>query len=550
MAAEVRLRQLLLFQPHGGEGRSRHVFAVRFQHAGAAVAQAPAHREALFRARFIGNIQLNALFRSGAACVDVPPLREHALLAAGEQHRREEALFKIVQRFPAAEIVDGGPGGDGPAVVELPHDGSHAAAAEAPPVLHRVAHGLRLHELRGVDKQRQACRIAEIVREICHHLGVAAAAFLVALHHVGEGIAILRLGERFDRLHRGHRFKAEFGRIAEQVAAVFRERPEAVPHLPVMRVAACFVLRQVKVAAGGRAGRPVEGVWVLAAQNFGDHIAVHARVIALELRCFAVAVIEKAFHFIVPAPERQAGVVADAPRVFLDLARDVCFKRFRQAVGGAGEHEVLPHQQAQLVAGIVEGVLRVVAAAPHAHRVEMGQRGLLQQMACPRRCDAAEQAVLRDVIGAHGEHAHAVDLVGEAFAPLVARAVHAHGAQADALLPHIRRFTCAEQFHAHRVERLCAIAARPPQLRVLHLHLAGGAFPALRIAVRAGHRHAPAVRGAFRVQAEGEKHAAVLVALAHKHIREAGGVDAQKRHGARQAHVRQAGAPVPAEHAA
>ena len=52
------------------------------------------------------------------------------------------------------------------------------------------------------------------------------------------------------------------------------------------------------------------------------------------------------------------------------------------------------------------------------------------------------------------------------------------------------------------------------------------------------------------MQAEGEKHAPVLVALAHKHIREAGGVDAQKRHGPRQAHIRQAGAPVPAEHAA
>ena len=383
MAAQVRLRQLLFFQPHGGERRGRHVLAVRFQHAGTAVAQAPAHREVLFRTRFIGNVQPDAFFRSGAARVDVPALREHALLAAGEQHRREETFFKIVQRFPAAEIVDGGPGGDGPAVVELPHDGSHAAAAEAPPVLHRVAHGLRLHELRGVDKQRQACRIAEIFREICHHLGVAAAAFLVALHHVGEGIAILRLGERFDRLHRGHRFKAEFGSITEQVAAVFREGPEAVPNLPVVRVAACFVLRQVEIAAGGRAGRPVEGVRILAAQNFGDHIAVHARVIALELRRFAVTVIEETFHLVVPAPERQAGVVADAPRIFLDLARDVCFKRFRQAVGGTGKHEILPYQQAQLVAGIVEGVVRVVAAAPHAHRVEIGQRGLFQQMTRP-----------------------------------------------------------------------------------------------------------------------------------------------------------------------
>ena len=58
--------------------------------------------------------------RVGAAIGDAPDVDRPLLLDGLDQHRREEAARGVVQRLPAAVVVDAGPGGDRPAVVELP----------------------------------------------------------------------------------------------------------------------------------------------------------------------------------------------------------------------------------------------------------------------------------------------------------------------------------------------------------------------------------------------------------------------------------------------
>ena len=47
-------------------------------------------------------------------------------------------------------------------------------------------------------------------------------------------------------------------------------------------------------------------------------------------------------------------------------------------VGGTGEREVLPDEQAELVARVVEGVVLVDASAPHPHEVGAGGDGALR----------------------------------------------------------------------------------------------------------------------------------------------------------------------------
>ena len=95
--------------------------------------------------------QPDALLHVVGLGVAVGLLGEHALPAAGEQHRREEPLGVVVQSLLTAGVVDGGPAGHGPAVVELPVYGAHAHAPDAPEMLHAVANGLTLQQLRGVQ---------------------------------------------------------------------------------------------------------------------------------------------------------------------------------------------------------------------------------------------------------------------------------------------------------------------------------------------------------------------------------------------------------------
>jgi hypothetical protein len=74
---------------------------------------------------------------------------------------------------------------------------------------------------------------------------------------------------------------------------------------------------------------------------------------------------------VVARPQRQAGMVAQAADVFDRLLADVGNERLVARVHAAGEHEVLPDQQPQLVGEVVEAVVFVDAAAPHAHHVHV-----------------------------------------------------------------------------------------------------------------------------------------------------------------------------------
>ena len=123
---------------------------------------------------------------------------------------------------------------------------------------------------------------------------------------------------------------------------------------------------------------------------------------------------ERAEQLVVAAPERD--VVADAGRLVGDLALDLGQEFRCRRVEMAGEHEVLPDQQAELVAGLVEAGRLVAAAAPDADHVHVGVGGRLQQVAGRLRGDAAGQGVGGDPVGAAGEDGAAVDAQAEAAA--------------------------------------------------------------------------------------------------------------------------------------
>ena len=100
----------------------------------------------------------------------------------------------------------------------------------------------------------------------------------------------------------------------------------------------------------------------------------------------------------------------------------------------AGEHHVLPDQQAHLVAELVEGVELVEAAAPHADHVHVGGDRFAEQAGDALARDARGQGIGGDPVGALAEDGDAVDLEGHRGAGRVRLIDEPQPAQADAPL--------------------------------------------------------------------------------------------------------------------
>ena len=552
---QIRLREFLLFQPDAGKRRHLHAdFLLLPDELRVRVAETVAHRYVLFLHRLICHMQADTLFHRIRSGVQIRILRKQSLLAARQQHRREEAPLKIMQRLPASKVINRRPGRHRPAVIQLPYNSSHTLAAVTPPVLHRIAHCLRLQKLGSVHKVGQILRIAEILRHIDHHLRIAVLAALMAVHHIREDVAVFRQRKALYRLQRRKRLKAKLRGIAEVVPAVIRERLIAVPYLPVMGVSSGFRLRLVEIPAGRRAGRPVKSVRVLPFHDSGNHIAVHARIIANQMRVARIAVHNHALHLVVPAPQSQTGVMADTADVFRNLLRNVFFKFLRKTVGGAGEHQILPHQKAVLVAQIKKPVLRVARAAPDADSIVIRLRALRQQPLCALPGKPRQQTVLRNIVRAHRKNRYAVDLVGKALSPRIFVNLHTQRAQTDPALPHILHRAVRQRLHAHRIERLSAVASRPPQRRLLYHKLPRRIVPPLHASIRRRHhypvRHLPACAAAQRIHIKRQAYLSFHMFLADEHAVNTLIANAQQRYRAENPHIRQLWRPVPAGHAA
>lgn len=147
------------------------------------------------------------------------------------------------------------------------------------------------------------------------------------------------------------------------------------------------------------------------------------------------------------------------PRLGLDLPA----QRLLLGVGGAGEEEVLPDQQAEFVAGVVELVALVESAAPDPDQVHARRDRLAEPAAVAGGVDPGGQHVVRDPVDAAGEDRRAVDDQREGAAPRVACGVQDDGAKADPAPPGVERCGAVEQGDLAVVERLFAVAAGPPQ---------------------------------------------------------------------------------------
>ncbi len=85
-------------------------------------------------------------------------------------------------------------------------------------------------------------------------------------------------------------------------------------------------------------------------------------------------------------------MVAESGHVVAGLCLDLAADRLLFGIGGAREEEVLPGQQAEFVARVVERVVLVDSAAPDPDEVEVRGDGLLETVAVALGSDAHGQA--------------------------------------------------------------------------------------------------------------------------------------------------------------
>ena len=135
-------------------------------------------------------------------------------------------------------------------------------------------------------------------------------------------------------------------------------------------------------------------------------------------------------------------------------------------INAAGEHEILPDQDAVAVTQIVERVFGVIAAAPDAQHVHVGVGGALDQPLQVAFSDARGKRIGGDPVGALGEQAHAVDVKRKFLAPRVGLLAQLDRAQADLVAALVENGLAVFQRDFDFVQRLRTIAVRPPELRM------------------------------------------------------------------------------------
>ncbi len=161
-----------------------------------------------------------------------------------------------------------------------------------------------------------------------------------------------------------------FGRVDSLRLLAEAARDVAVPDLPVMPVAVFHA--GIIAAAVGTAG-PIRCLAVEFGYDLRQNLMIVERTRHRVIRLIPIALLMNPLVLIVAAPQGHTGMAAQAFDLIARLSFDFGHKfRIVFGVHGAGEHEILPDQQAQAVAERIEDVVLIDAAAPDADHVHVG----------------------------------------------------------------------------------------------------------------------------------------------------------------------------------
>ena len=394
----------------------------------------------------------------------------------GEKQRGKESTRLMMESLPASAEIKAAPGSHGPAVVDLPVEGTHAARHDPPEMLDAEAHAVGLIQLGEVGEGIVILREAVELTDVMEDGRVATAVFLVGLEGGTEDVEILRIAEGRGDLGMGKGLHAELGAEAVEMLLVGFHRLAPVPDIPEMGVTGVLVDASLLVAL-----RVVRGTWPVARGSVvsGDGIGKDLVEEGFErLLTFRRGLdrLRIELDLVVAAPEREGSVVMETLHLLHGLGFGGCKECLVAGIKRAGVHEILPDHQTEFVTEIVKRPMLVDATPPDADHVHVGfgcrlQRGLVVLALEPVRED-----VVGDPIGTLGEDRPPVDKEAETGAELIRRLIECDRAQADAALPAVEDASVAAEFQLHLIERLFPMPIRPPELGRSNLRLKAEGF--------------------------------------------------------------------------
>ncbi len=243
----------------------------------------------------------------------------------------------------------------------------------------------------------------------------------------------------------------------------------AVPQLPLVHRAVPRVVRVHVEAARPRARRRVRAVRVELRDDAREEVGVVPEAPRAAVEALVPAPVVEAPDVLVAAvPQHERRVVPEAHDVVARLGLDLGAQRLLLRVGRAGEEEVLPGEDAPLVAQVVEVVRLVDPAAPHAQEVQVRGDRLVDPCGVPLARDAVRERVVRDPVRPAHPDGHPVDDEPEGRAVLVGLHLERRGAEADAAGGRVEVRALGQQLDDDVVERLVTVRPRPPQVHLGH----------------------------------------------------------------------------------
>jgi hypothetical protein len=245
-------------------------------------------------------------------------------------------------------------------------------------MLQAQGHGPALADLAEVTECVQAAGRRQVSLHVEGQTGIGAAAFHLVVDLQGPALhpALFGRDRALEQGPVGQRSEAE---LADEAAAILTVGAGILHHGPNVPLVPVALALAVGVRPRVRAARPIGPVRIqIGAQvlehPFIDHLAPAGALAAAE-----PSDVPRHLVLVVAAPEREAGMPAQAAqgldRLGFDLADEI-------GVLGhliAGEGEILPDEEAATVAGRVKVLALVEAAAPDPQHAEVRVRGRLDQ---------------------------------------------------------------------------------------------------------------------------------------------------------------------------
>ena len=253
IAVELR-RTGIVDEMNGAVGRNFQIVS-NFFIDDSAVHPAKAQREGAFRR--VANVY--------AVIHDIDGQFAVSHRVAGDDDRLELPFHFVVEGFAPSVVVDAAPRGDGPAVVELPHQRAHTVRTAAAMLLQRHPDAVGLYQLTDIHVIFQIVRTIEI---LVHRLvdNLNATGVLLVVVQFGTSEVQGRVGHhRLQRAEVGVALEAVFRHEAAGFAVPHFERLLAPPNAPVVGVAlgAAFGMSPTPQRRSG-------DVWHATAKIFND----------------------------------------------------------------------------------------------------------------------------------------------------------------------------------------------------------------------------------------------------------------------------------------